>query len=521
MITIGIALAPIVSPKQPRAAQVPNPVLVRQHGLKGPTLKTYLALVKDGLFVPEVGVNVFHPNRLPDLVSSFRATFGDMVIVSQDAEAALRSKSAVWDRAEAEVQALCDEGLKPRPFQKTGITWLKSRKSALLLDDMGLGKTMQALSAVPKGAPLLIISPAVAKGVWRREIGRWRKDYAIVQTLNGLNSFRWPLPGRALITSKDILPDNLPEAGAEPGTCVIIDEIQDYKNHLSIRHLRAKNLLQQDGVEYRYGLTATPMPNRQMEMWNLLEMFGLHTEAFGTIGQFRAAFSRETAYQNLSRVCLRRKKSEVLHELPPKSRSFVEVDVKLTRSEQFIIEEAEEALWEYGSSVPFELIAKARAITAKAKGPAAIERVEEFESAGTPLLVFSCHKGVVEQIGTRPGWGLITGEVTSKQRTDIENAFQKGELKGVAGTMQAMGVSITLTRASHVLIIDRFWNPAINEQAEDRAYRIGQTNAVQVEVLIAAGTIDERVEEIITEKAELIAKSVDKISDRPLTPSDP
>lgn len=518
MIQIDVSPKPLHSFMQPRAGKVETPVFIRQVGLRGPLLSEYLSMIPDAIYVPEHKVNILHPGQLRALVLAFRShpSLAPLLHVGELAETLMQKQSEAWAGAEKSAQEAC-EGLSPRSFQRVGVTWLKSRKSALLLDDMGLGKTMQALLAVPKGAPLLVICPAVAKGVWRRELARWRKDYAIVQTLNGLNSFRWPLPGRAIITNKDILPDNLPEEGAEPGTVVIIDEIQDFKNHLSVRHLRAKALLEQPGVEYKYGLTATPMPNRPIEMWNLLELFDLHTEAFGTIGQFRHAFGKGTAYKGLSRVALRRRKTEILSELPPKTRTFVEVDIKVSRNEQFILDEAEEALWEYGSSVPFELIAKARAITARAKGPAAIERVEEFEAANTPLLVFSCHKSVVEKIGTRPGWALITGDVANKERTQIEDAFQRGELKGVAGTMQAMGVAVTLTRASHILIIDRFWNPAINEQAEDRANRIGQHNAVQIEVLVAAGTIDERVEEIITEKALLIAESIDKITDVPLT----
>ncbi len=518
MIRISIAQAPLSSRMQPSVSTMINPVVVRQSGLKGAILNAYLSLVKGGLYVPETGVNVLHPGQLRELVNGFRshADLAPLTTVSPCAQSLMEEQAQAYALAEKSAQDACAK-FKPYDFQRTGIAWLKSRNNALLLDDMGLGKSMQALLAVPPGSPLLIICPSVAKGVWRRELCLWRPDFAIVQILEGRESFRWPLPGRVLITNKDILPDNVPEDGAEPGTVVIMDEIQDFKNHLSVRHLRAKALLQQPGVERRYGLTATPMPNRPIEMWNLLELFDLHVESFGTIGQFRHAFGKGTAYQNLSRVALRRKKTEVLKELPPKSRTFVEVDVKLSRTEQFIIEEAEEALWEYGARVPFELIAKARAITAKAKGPAAIERVEEFEASKTPLLVFSCHKEVVTRIGSRPGWALITGDIPNKARTDIEDAFQRGELLGVAGTMQAMGVSITLTRASHILVIDRFWNPAINEQAEDRANRIGQKNAVQIEVLVAAKTIDERVEEIISEKALLIAESIDKITDTPLT----
>jgi hypothetical protein len=271
-----------------------------------------------------------------------------------------------------------------------------------------------------------------------------------------------------------------------------------------------------------YLLTATPLLNRPPELWNLLKLADLHVEAYGTFRAFCAAFNGSpaagwgtptpAAAMGFSRVALRRLKTEVLDQLPPKRRAMLPVGVTISRGDQQVLDEAEAAILTYGRTVPFELISRARAITAKSKIPALLDRVEEYEEAGEPLVVFSCHREPVEALGARPGWALITGSTSPERRTVIEEAFQRGELRGVAATVQAGGVAITLTRAAHVLFCDRAWTPALNEQAEDRCNRIGQTRGVLVEVLVAARTLDERVEEIIEEKSAIITQSVDRAS---------
>lgn len=480
----------------------------------------FLTLVRGCEFVPEGRLNLVPPNALRGLVSAFleHPLLGPITHLDEDTKALLQAETDAYNRSLAQVALKVKDGLSLYPFQVLGTAWLKTRSRALLADDMGLGKTIQALTAVPDGAPLLIVCPAVAKGVWKRELRKWRQDYRIVSVLKGRNSFRWPKPGRVIITNYDILSD---EVSAPPkGTVIVFDEVHVTKNPKSAKHRRSAELSTQACTVY--GLTATPLMNRPQELWSVLELLNLEEEAFGNFSSFCYAFDGSSsrgwgkpapqAALGLQRVMLRRTKKEVLKQLPPKTRTFTEVDVTLSRYDKVVLAEAEEALFEYGENVPFELIAKARAITAKAKGPATLERVQEYEEADEPLVVFSYHREVVEKIGNRPGWGLIVGGVSASKRTEIEEAFQRGELRGVAGTMQAAGVSITLTRASNVLFVDRGWNPSINEQAEDRCNRIGQNRGVQIEVLTAANTIDAKVERIIEVKSEIIRESVDRAS---------
>ena len=154
-------------------------------------------------------------------------------------------------------------------------------------------------------------------------------------------------------------------------------------------------------------------------------------------------------------------------------------------------------------------ISSVRETLALAKLPAALEYVADMEAQSEPLIVFSAHVAVAEAIGTRPGWGLITGSVPAAERTRIVAEFQAGRLCGVAGTIGAMGVGVTMTRAAQVLFVDESWTPAENAQARDRAHRIGQERSVNVVRMIARHAVDERVSAVLAEKTERNETSVE------------
>ena len=144
-----------------------------------------------------------------------------------------------------------------------------------------------------------------------------------------------------------------------------------------------------------------------------------------------------------------------------------------------------------------------------AKIPALLKMVEDFEEQEEPLVVFSAHRAPIDMLGERPGWATITGDTPPDERTRIEDAFQAGRLKGVASTIKAGGVAITLTRAAHALFCDLEWTPALNAQAEDRICRIGQTRGCVITTLAADHPLDERIVELLSSKSQLIDASVD------------
>jgi len=162
--------------------------------------------------------------------------------------------------------------------------------------------------------------------------------------------------------------------------------------------------------------------------------------------------------------------------------------------------------------ITFRQFSEARAALATAKLQSAIEMVESFEDAGEPVVVFSAHRAPIDVLGTRVGWAVITGDTSADKRTEIENMFQAGKLKGVACTIKAGGVAITLTKACNALFIDEEWTPALNAQAQDRVYRIGQSRGVVITRLVATHALDRRIATLLAEKTEIITSAVDAAS---------
>lgn len=490
----------------------------------------------------------------------------------QAQEAASRVKVTAAVERSVEVDArLRERGLSLFPFQAEGVPWLAARQGAVLADDMGLGKTIQALTAAPSGDPIVVVCPAVAKGVWLREAKRWRPDLRPV-VLSGRGSFRWPLPGEMVVTNYDVLTpgtlrrddlakmkqtierDPKNETAAEKlaqheaalalvaacpkGVTLIADEAHVLKNLKTIRG-NAFRTLSDAAFEHEgrvWLLTATPLLNRPAELWALLMLIRAEKQVFGSYQGYRRmmgmqsngwgdthdprGIQTELVAPKLREVMLRRLKIEVLDQLPAKTVDVVEVDLDAasTKALDKIAEELAElgidvnesiALAKANEAVVFEKMSAARAILAKAKTPHALAMAEELDDQGEPCVVFSAHRAPVQAAGAREGWALITGETANEERTRIEDAFQAGKLRGVAGTIKAAGVAITLTRAAHAIFVDSEWTPKLNEQAEDRIYRIGQARAVTVTYLLANHAIDRRVAELCSVKREMVRRSID------------
>jgi SNF2 family DNA or RNA helicase len=345
------------------------------------------------------------------------------------------------------------------------------------------------------------------------------------------------LPGEA--APQKGYPATLPVelATAPAGTVIVADEAHALKSSGAQRTSRFRALAQ--AAKAANGrvwlLTATPLLNRAPELWAITQAMGVGRETFGGYANYKQLWNaHEGEYgtewgqpsaqvaTSLRSVMLRRVKSEVLVDLPSKTVREVEVN-GLSASVKKLCDKALAALNALGvdlgksvqlatvtanESLAFEQLSAARAALATAKLDAAIEMVESYEDAGEPLVVFSAHRAPIDALGAREGWAVITGDTAAEKRTEIENAFQAGELRGVACTIKAGGVAITLTRACNALFIDEEWTPALNSQAQDRIYRIGQSRGVVITRLVAAHALDRRVAELLAEKAALIDASV-------------
>lgn len=325
-----------------------------------------------------------------------------------------------------------------------------------------------------------------------------------------------------------------------PAGCVLVaDEAHAVKGGSKVargRRFRAISKAVAGANGKRWLLTATPILNRPREMWNLLSLIDAHNIVFGSWPNFlRLTGATQGAYgtvdggaagideriaPKLREVMLRRLKVDVLDQLPAKTVTVLDVDLdraSIKRLDAIVAEleaagiDLDEAIRSAGTSdsIAFDQISRARAILANAKTAPAMDLVADLEESGEPVVVFSAHRAPIVMFGNREGWAVITGDTSPAERTKIEERFQRGELKGIAGTIKAAGVAITLTRAAHAIFIDAEWTPALNSQAEDRIYRIGQGRAVSITYLRADHKVDARVFELNTIKRGIIARTVD------------
>jgi SWI/SNF-related matrix-associated actin-dependent regulator 1 of chromatin subfamily A len=486
-------------------------------------------------------------NRLPvDALGTFLAELSKVSLpfevdsrISEALEADAAKATALLekgrDRVEKAKERLAPAGLAPFRYQETGIEWIAPRKSALLLDDMGLGKTVQALLALPEDAPVVIVVPTGVRASWKAEIKRWVPGFE-VSVPKSKKLFVWPEAGEIVLATYTTIPTAATELPAPAiGTVLVADEIHYAKNK---KAARSKNLaalvdvvLAHDGATW--GLTGTPLLNRPQELWSLFQLLGLAEKAFGTWSNFVRLFGghkgsygyswdgskpelEEKVAVAMRQVALRRMKRDVLKDLPAKRRVFRSVngldkgtvalaDKLVADLEAAGVDLNDDKFLAKAGKVAFEQMSAARKALANAKIPAMIELVESYEDAEEPVVVFSCHRGPVEVLGQREGWATILGDTPSDKRGEIIEKFQRGELKGIAGTVRAMGVGVTLTAASHMIFVDLDWTPANNSQAEDRICRIGQTaDSLLITVLNASHPLDNRVNELIDIKLRYI-----------------
>jgi SNF2 family DNA or RNA helicase len=505
-------------------------------------------------YIHESKMNVIAPENLVPVMKKLRDAGFSLLVETEVQEMIGRmqeEKRLLWEKERARFRKLEEEwasrGLALFPFQRKGAAWLLSRRGGLLLDEPGVGKTVQAIAAVPDDAPVVVVCPSVAKGVWEREFGIWRPDFQIT-VLSGRNSFRWPHSKEVVIVNYDILPEVnviedeegiveiLPmhlDASVPPKCILVADEAQELKSYKSNRsksaRIMAEAVRDQDGQSWL--LTGTPILNRPPELWNLLTIAGVEKESFGNWKQFYNLFDGKEVQVNwngetktewgtpkpetadrIRRVAIRRKKKEVNAELPEKIYQTILVDIppmvsKLCDKEYDRVKR----LLEKKIMPNFDELSSVRMALAQEKIPFAISWIEMMEEKEEPVLVFSAHREPVLRVGSRLGWKSIVGGMDAKEKTEVENDFQAGKLKGVALSIKAGGVAITLTNASHELFIDRLYTPGLNEQAEDRAHRKGQKKSVLITDLVANHPLDRRIHQINLEKMGIIQASIGKM----------
>lgn len=417
------------------------------------------------------------------------------------------------------------------PHQADGVSFLISKGRAILGDDMGLGKTRQAIAAMQIAASegtVLVVCPASLKLNWRREI-RMVDPEARIEVIGAIGAPdeqpRW------VIVNYDLLKAHASRLQTIPWSGVILDEAHFIKNNsqrtsycLKLLGITADPRAALSGPGQVYLLTGTPMTNRPRDLFNLLRCVG-HPAARSFL-----TFAKRycDAYRNdygwvtdgasnldelnllMREVMLRRKKEEVL-DLPPKIRSWIPVDVATSAS---VNAQRAFAEWFVASDAArpndrdfLARLTKVRVALHKAKHAAVAERVRDVLATGRKVIVFTTFTDGLKRHKTAFGDEAVTisGEDSAEERLKTVDRFQSDPNVRVAiCNLIAGGVGITLTAATHVIFQDLDWVPANHRQAEDRAYRLGQSKSVTVDYILAEGTLDLFIAEMLEAKLRLI-----------------
>lgn len=436
-----------------------------------------------------------------------------------------------------------------RPYQVEGACWLldkaRRRGGGLLADEMGLGKTVQALAMMEQiGGTTLVVCPSSLVWNWRREAEKFIPSLRVL-TLDGadrISKFADIANFALVVTSYTLLRRDIERYKGVGFAAVVLDEAQHIKNPDSLNARAACAL----SAQSRFILTGTPIENSIRDLWSLYEF--LLPGYLGHRKDFQERYEtpllngeRGPVWERLQRrinpFLLRRRKRDILTELPDKIEQVIEIE--LTKDQKSIYTQLQiaarsqvDALRDGGSAG----VARMRVLTAllrlrqaccdvrllgaqlaaelaSAKLTALLELLEEAVDSGSRVLVFSQFTGMLDRIEEalgETGMAFCRLDGSTKDREAVVSRFQNDATIPVfLISLKAGGVGLNLTAADTVIHFDPWWNPAVEAQATDRAHRIGQTRVVTSIKLIARDTVEERVLRMQQKKRELLEGTVD------------
>ncbi|HCI82597.1 MAG TPA: ATP-dependent helicase [Ktedonobacter sp.] len=444
-----------------------------------------------------------------------------------------------------------------RPYQRKGFSWLAFLKQfglgACLADDMGLGKTLQLLTLLlyerekqKEGmfTPSLLICPMSIVGNWQRELQRFAPSLSVMvhhgpDRLSGETLLYEMKRHDVVLTTYNIALRDKEDLTAMEWENVVIDEAQNIKNETAKQTQAIKQL----HARYKVALTGTPVENRLSELWSIMEF--LNPGYLGSGEKFRKGFAipieryhdkerSEMLRRVIQPFVLRRQKTDksIIQDLPEKME--MKVFCNLTREQaslyEAVVKEMMEKIQEAeGMERRGLILATLTKLKQVCNHPAQFigdgsslprrsgklirleEMLEEVQAEGDKALIFTQYAEMGEMLRRylQESLGYETlflhGGTPKKQRDAMVQRFQEDR----AGTpffilsIKAGGVGLNLTAANHVFHFDRWWNPAVENQATDRAFRIGQKRNVQVHKFICVGTLEERIDQMIEQKREL------------------
>ena len=443
-----------------------------------------------------------------------------------------------------------------RPYQQQGLNWLQALREmgtgGILGDDMGLGKTLQALAHLllekqhgRLAHPALAVMPTSLVPNWLDEAKRFAPGLRVL-ALQG--------PGRSkhfaklheydlVLTTYALVPRDLEHLRAQPWSVLVLDEAQNIKSGTSKATLAVCELQ----ANQRLCLTGTPMENNLGELWSIFHflMPGWLGELKRFNQDYRTPIERHGDTERLAHLVtrirpflLRRTKEQVATELPPKTEMVHWVELSDAQRDTYeavrvaMDKKVRDEIARNGAArsqiVILDALLKLRQVCCdlrlvkgvetkgnqadKGKLGALLDMLEELLSEGRRVLLFSQFTSMLalieQELDKRKiRYSLLTGD-TRDRRTPVQQ-FQQGDSEVFLISLKAGGVGLNLTAADTVIHFDPWWNPASENQATDRAYRIGQDKPVFVFKLITRGTVEEKIQQLQQEKAALAASLLD------------
>jgi len=430
-------------------------------------------------------------------------------------------------------------GLELYPFQKVAVAFAEMSKGRCLIgDEMGIGKTISAIGYAainPQARPAVVVCPSNVKFNWKKEINKWLPDETVQVITSGKDE---PELGDFIIVNYDLMTKMQEKLTKLVPRLVILDECHYIKNSGSKNKPVKRTVATLTLCRFTpkiLALSGTAIASRPKEFFNTLNL--MRPEQFASFWDFAqrycdpwhdgfgwnfdgASYTQELNERTRD-LCIRRLKSEVLPELPPKTRTFLPIHLsKKDRSPYDIAQEEwdrtiEEA-YINGEKLPagtmLNMINDLRHICGQVKVNYAVDWITQYMTqTGKPIVVFTHHRDVLKRIaGKFKNVQTISGDVNSKKRQQIVEDFQEGKIDLLVCNTIAAKEGITLTRADTVLFIEREWVPTDEEQAEDRVYRIGQeSDNVHAVYLSVAGTIDEHFDRVVEAKRQVVKAVLD------------
>ena len=445
-----------------------------------------------------------------------------------------------------------------RPYQRRGVSWLAFLAGlglgGVLADDMGLGKTLQLLSLeahereAGPAAPTLLVCPTSVIGTWQREAARFVPSLRVL-VHHGAGRSREDLAERAaaadlVVTSYGTLTRDIEAVGDVAFSRLVLDEAQMVKNSRS----RAARAVRRVDAAHRVALTGTPVENRLAELWSVMD--AVNPGLLGPVGEFRDRYAvpverhgRTDVAERLRTVIrpfvLRRHKSDpgVADDLPEKIETVEHCTLTAEQASlyQVVVDDMLEKLEDLPEGVerrgrvlaamtklkqvcdhPALLLRDASPLGRRSGKVARLEEIlAEVLAAGERALLFTQYTGFGDMLAphlaarfdTEVAW--LHGGTSRAARDAMVTSFQGEPGERQSGpslfllSLRAGGTGLTLTAAQHVVHLDRWWNPAVEEQATDRAFRIGQRRTVNVRKLVCTGTLEERIDDLISSKRAL------------------